>query len=98
MLPTLSLIELCVSCQDLKKVLHWLNKQNKELSVRGHSISHLTEFTRAISREQMIRYAWHYLEGQHVTMEVRRNSKWSWLTNVLRKFCLLEQTEKYTNQ
>ena len=75
MLSIVSLIKLCVSCQDLKIVLDRLNKQNREPSMRGHSISHLTEFTHAISREQMIRYAWHYLERQHVTMEVKRNSK-----------------------
>ena len=77
MLSIVSLVELCVSCQHLKIVLDRLNRQKKEPSKRGHSISHLTEFTPAISREQMIRYAWHYLERQHVTIEVRRNSKWS---------------------
>lgn len=53
-----------------------LNKQNEGLSNNIQFLI-LTEFTRAISREQMVRHAWHYLVGEYVTMQGRRDSEFA---------------------
>lgn len=95
----MSLVELCISCQHLKIILDGLNKHMKDWTTTDIRFLILTEFVSTISREQIVRHAWHYLIGQDLRMGVRRSSENSldWPicseTSVGKK-----QTEKYGDQ